>query len=781
MRGTALLLALCLSQPSFSQTSDRDDQEDDFLDSLTLDAEPAPEITAPRKPPPQLVDELVVTATPSGDTLFETPISVSVTSELELRETDITDVEVLSDRLPNAQLALTPTNTFLFVRGLGTGSVRSAEQSVGFFVDGVFLGRPQGALYDFLDLDQVELLRGPQGAILGKNTVAGAVNVRTASASDETEVYAQFLAGSDDRVRGRGAASGALSETLAGRIAYTQTDEQGFLFNTTQQRHDLAQPGRSGRAKLLWTPGDTQQYGLSVQASRLRQIGDSFQLSQASEQVLALYRLYDPQTSTDITDFRTHTDHSASGGLIDGLDLIAHAQWDPPFGRLKLTLNHSQQDALTDLDLDISPAPFLTLPADEAYRQSSIELRFDRLYDWGDISGGIYAFASDLDLAVDITVFDDGGAAFAAPLLDRATGTSLVGELLAVLGDLAPALALGRGASHHLLLQDQTTYSAFGSVRWDLAPRWTLRLDGRFTRETKDGDQRIEFEGASGVLLGQALGEEEYRLIASRTEFDFSPRLSLLVELSDQLNSYLTVARGFKSGGFNNLAAVAERAEFDAERSLTYEAGIRLRTAIGLRGELGVFRTEFDNLQVAALDGTEFFVGNAAQAHTQGVELSLQWGLPYGIQLGADLGYLDAQYDSYRNAPAQTDSDEDSQDLSGRVLQRAPDFSGSLQLAFVSVLPLLDLPFAVGAVAEGASHQFLNIDLDPIDSQPGYVRYNAFAVLGNPSESLSLRLIGRNLGDAVVRREAADVALVGAHSVGVFAPRSVAVELGLQF
>ena len=788
---------LCLAAHATAQTPSSATAEDESADTVPVqrldDDAPDDDLSADGEPEQSTqLDTLIISATPTGDTLEQTPISVSVTSETELRETNITDLEALSDRLPNAQLSLTPTNTFLFVRGLGTGSVRSAEQSVGFFVDGVYLGRPQVALFDFLDVDQVELLRGPQGAILGKNTVAGAVNVRTAPATDVAEGYLEVLTGSDGQQRLRGAWSGPITEQLAGRIAYSETDEDGTLFNTTQDRVDLARPGQGGRAKLLWTPQYELSIGLTVQAARIRQTGDSFELSQASEQTLQLYRQFDPQTSTDIHDRRTHTDHADSGALIQGEDVILSADWEPAFGRLRVTLSDSRQDVAADFDLDISPAPFLTIPSLEFYRQRSAELRFDDFYGWGDISVGLYHFRSELDLAVDVQVFEDGTAPFFAPLADNGTGSPVGSAGLALLGTLAPALGvtagtplgdlltLGSGASLHRLAQQQRTYSSFASARWLISERWTLRIDGRLTRETKRGDQSIVFEGASGRALGEALGEEEYQLQAQRTETDFSPRLSLLAELLPSLNSYITVARGFKSGGFNNLAAVADRAEFDAERSLTYEGGLRWKPGFGLSAELGLFYTAFDNLQVAALDGTEFFVGNAAQAHTQGIELSALWR--YGpFMAGTDLGYLEARYDRYTNAPARADQEEDSQDLSGRVLQRAPRYSGSVQLGLILPLPYLDLPLALGAVAEGASHQFLNIDLDPIDSQPGYLRYNAYAALADLSGRLSLRLIGRNLSDETVRREAADIAIVGAHSVGIHPPRSLAMELSYRF
>lgn len=747
------------------------------LDANTPDTEAAP-------PRPEALDTVVVTATRSREPAERVPLSVSVTRDAQLRETNITDIETLSARLPNAQLAVTPSNTFLFVRGLGTGGVRSAEQSVGIFVDNVFRGRPQTALFDFLDVEQVELLRGPQGALLGKNTVAGALNIKTAAPTEKPEGYIEALTGSEGQQRLRGALSGTLVETLTARVAYSETREDGVLFNTTQQRLDLARPGRAGRAKLRWQPSSAFDFGVSVQRARLRQTGDSFELAEASEQTLQLYRRFDPETAADITDGKTHTDHRHSGALIDGDDVVLSGLWKLPRGQWQLTGNVSSQETQTDLDLDVSPAPFLNLPSIEHFRQRSIELRYERLVGWGQFTVGALYYQADLDLQVDINAFEEGANDFLAPLADNAVGFPLLGTLNPALNALLAAARidpLGSGQSRHRLIQEQSSTAIFGALRWDVSRALRLQLDGRLAREIKRGDQSIDFNGTTGPALGRVLGEEEYRLLARRGETDFSPRASALVQLSRVLGSYVTVAQGFKSGGFNNLAAVPERAEFDDEQSLTFEAGLKLKTIAGVSGALTVFRTDFRNLQVAALDGTEFFVGNAARARTQGVELSARWRSPFGIVLSSELGYLHARYLDYRNAPATASSDEDSQDLSGRVLQRAPQLSGSVQLDFITVLPGLGLPAALGVVAEGATHQFLNIDLDPIDSQGARLRYNAYAGLSDRRQRFTLRLIGRNLTDAVVRREAADVAVVGAHSVGLFPPRSLAAELGYRF
>ena len=790
--GLWLLLGSCcgdsLAQQASGEAGSKASASGELSEIAVIPLKPAAAETAPAENTPQptaeALDAVVVSATRTKEPIARTPISVSVTREQQLRETNIKNIEALAARLPNAQLAVTPTNTFLFVRGLGTGGVRSAEQSVGIFVDNVFLGRPQAALFDFLDVEQVELLRGPQGALLGKNTVAGALNIKTAAVTRKPEGYLELLGGSDGQRRVRGAFSGALSESLAARVAYSQTDEDGTLFNTTQQRLDLARPGRAGRAKLQWAASDALDIGLSVQTARLRQTGDSFELSQASEQTLALYRRYDPETDTDINDWRTHTDHKASGALIEGDDLILSSKLALETGSLQFIASASQQDTVADFDLDVSPVPLLSFPSVEDYEQRSVELRYERPVSWGQFTLGAYYFQSDLDLQVDINLFANGSDGFAAPLIDNPTGLplgSLASQTLSTLLGVAGAAPLGSGQSRHHLIQQQQSTAGFGVVRWDVVERLRLQLDGRLTRETKRGDQSIVFNGSTGRLIGEALGEEEYTLLAKRVETDFSPRASALFQATHNISSYLTVAQGFKSGGFNNLAAVPERAEFKGEQSFTTEAGLRLKSTLGISGALTVFRTRFKNLQVAALDGTEFFVGNAARARTQGVELSARWRSPFGLSVSTELGYLDAKYDRYEGAPATADSDEDSQDLSGRTLQRAPKFSGSLQVDYLTLLPWVRLPAAIGVVAEGASQQFLNIDLDPIDAQGRYVRYNAYAALSDRSQRFTLRLIGRNLTDETVRREAADIAIVGAHSVGLYPPRSLAAELGYRF
>jgi len=739
--------------------------------------------------PDETLSPVLVTATKEKTPLGNVAGSVAVVRDTELRATNISDLEALSDALPNTSFDVTPTNTYLFIRGLGTGEVRSAEQSVGLFVDGIYFGRPQLALFDFLDLEQVEVLRGPQGALLGKNTIAGAINLKSAAATFEPSGYLEGLTGSDDNRRLRGAISGPLGGDFAGRIAFSEVRDGGYLPNTTLGRADLARPGRGARGKVSWQPEDADwRVSLTANTARIRQRGDGFKLVAATPETLALYRRFDAETEADPTRYRTATDNAGSRGDIDGEDFGLSVETQLGSTRLQLLGGTSRQKTIADFDADFGPAPILTFPSVETYQQSSIELRSDTPFAWGNVRAGYYRFDSQLDLAVDIRALPAGLAAVAVPL-----GTADLGGAAAPFTDLLQALVAGSApdgaltdTSRHRLDQQQQTDSLFASAEWKLTPRSTLRADGRYTRERKRGVLSLSYE-KTGVIFQGFLGESPYDVDRTRVETDFSPRLSALFKFQPRLTGFITYGQGFKSGGFNNIAPTGDQVEFDAERSESFEFGARWRPkGLRLQVEATAFRTAFDDLQVAVFNGTNFFVDNAAKARSQGVELSGKY-LPFrNLAFTAAAAYLDARYERFANAPApagSTDPGEDPvQDLSGRPLVRAPNFSGSFGTQLDLLIPGTQIPLVLGATLQGMTKTYINIDLDEIDTQGKFVRTNAFVVLASPDKRWRLSLIGRNLTGEVVRRESADVPIfTGSHFGSLDAPRTLSAELGYRF
>lgn len=729
----------------------------------------------------ELLAPVVVTASKEQTPLGSVAGSVAVVKDEELRASNITDLENLSDALPNTSFDVTPTNTYLFIRGLGTGEVRSAEQSVGLFVDGIYFGRPQLALFDFLDLEQVEVLRGPQGALLGKNTIAGAINLKSAATTDAASGFFEGLRGGDGNRRLRGAFSRSLGAGFSGRLAFSEVQDGGYLPNTTLDRIDLARPGRGARAKLSWQGEDDWRATLSATSTRIRQRGDGFKLVSATDETLALFRRYDPETLADRTSYQTSTDNSASRGDIDGetYGLQIENRWGDT--RVQLLGGASRQKTVADFDADFGPAPILTFPSLEHYRQSSIELRSDTRFDWGALRAGYYRFGSQLNLDVNIRALPQGLAAIALPLGSSQADTAFTDLVQGLAAGSAPDDAL-TDTSQHRLRQDQQTDSLFFSGEWNLTARSTLRADGRLTRERKKGDVTLSYE-KTGVIFQGFLNEQPYDIQRTRIEKDFSPRLSALFKFQPRLTGFMTYGRGFKSGGFNNIAPTGEQAEFDAERSQTFEFGARYNPrGLALQLEATAFKTSFKDLQVAVFNGTNFFVDNAARARSQGLELAGKWLPLKNLAFTAAAAYLDARYQEFSNAPAPAGGDSQTQDLAGRPLVRAPNLSGSFGSQLDLLIPYTQLPLVLGITAQGQSKTYINIDLDEIDSQGAFVRYNAFVVLASPDRRWRLSLIGRNLTGEVVRRESADVPLfTGSHFGSLDAPRTLAAELGYRF
>lgn len=716
------------------------------------------------------LDAVVVTATREATAVDQLPAAATVLDAQELQERGLERIGDLSRRIPNSQLNLTPTNTYLVMRGLGTGEVRSAEQSVGVFIDGVYYGRPQLALFSFYDLDQVEVLRGPQGALLGKNTIAGAINLRTRDPESWSNVQGAVLGARRDREEYRVAANLAASDQHQFRLAGLVQREDGYLFNTTLQREDLGRPGEALRAKWQWQPQPELLMQLSLSHAAVRQTGDGFELIAASDEELALYQQYDAQTNTDPADRRTATDNANSAGDIDGQDAHWRLEWRRGAAFWQLSAHAYQQQVIADFDADFTAIPLLTFPSTEDYRQYSLDLR--RQHTWGlwDITMGLYAFHSDLQLRVNIGLLPEGlaGLSRGVPLL----GNAVLAPLAAALG---PINNLASDTSRHFLDQQIRTMSGLIAAKRPLSRSWSLRTDLRYTYERKPGRAVLDYDN-SGLIFQTFLGESPYDVEDEVLASAFTPQLSLLWSPPDSgWSGYLTAAQGFKAGGFNNLAAQGDQVIFEQEDSTTLEAALRWERG-GLRAELVAFATRFDNLQVAVFDGTRFFVDNAAAAQSQGVETALLWRPWPQLKLEFAAAALNARYREFRNAPAPAGSDSTTQDLSGRTLPRAPRYSGHMGMEYRQPLPGFDL--SVGLQAEWRSRQFLNLDLDPLHEQPGYLRWDAQMVLRPATLPLDLILSGQNLSDKLVRREAAAAALFENTRFGSHAPpRTVGVML----
>jgi len=704
---------------------------------------------------------VTVTAQKAPQDEREVPLSITVLDGEQVARSRIVNADDISRYAANTRF----TKHQLFIRGIGTGNSFGFDPSVAVLADGVYLGRATAALTPLWDLAQVEVIRGPQGTLLGKNTIAGALSLTTAAPQAEPFVLLEGSHGDLDPGGLRAVLNQPLGQDWGLRLAGLAERSGHYIHNTTREREELGRRNEGLRARLGWTPGGAWSGGLGLEYSRIHIDGFGQQLSAATPQTLALYRRYDPQTEADLSDYRASVDAQDSGGDRAGRSATLNLAWEQGPWRLSSLSNLSDSRFGYRLDSDHSPIPLILLGVDEDYAQWSQELRASLRQGDFEYLLGAYALRADLDVDGRIAILPEGVAALA-------TGLSGVPAALGELLDLPPELDPIADESRKRFRQDAASNALFGQATWRFAPRASATAGLRWTRERKRVDMQQSFDN-SGLLFRQFLQEEPYEARRRRSEQDLSPKLALQYAWSPGVTLYALGARGFKGGGFNDFAPTAAALEFEEERATSFEAGFKtLLLDRRLALNLNLFDTRIRDLQVISYDGAVFYVRNAAAARARGAELELRARLGGGWQTHASLGYLDARYTDFRDAPARADQPQDSQDLSGEPLPAAARRSGVLGLEYIGALPGRAWSWRAGVDALYRDRSYLSLDNDPVDAQPAYALWNATLSLGPAEGQWLLRLNGQNLGDALVRNTGNDVPLFsGDHWAELDPPR----------
>ena len=284
--------------------------------------------------------------------------------------------------------------------------------------------------------------------------------------------------------------------------------------------------------------------------------------------------------------------------------------------------------------------------------------------------------------------------------------------------------------------------------------------------------------------MATALSAEDYQADdLNRRESDLSPKLSVQYYFNEQSNLFASIARGYKSGGFNASSFGGEDLNFEPEEARTVEAGFKgTFFNSSLQVNATVYRTEFENLQVLAFNGAFFDVKNAATAISDGVEMDFTWLTPLPIlRINGSLGLLDARYDSYPAAPAPINNGVDAQqDLSGRRISFAPKQTASLTPTLEFPLFGLAVSAAVDVLYQG--DQYTDGDLDPVSFSPGYTTYSARLSLASPDMRWALTLGGSNLSDEEVLGQVLDtVFFPGTYNSRQKSGRKLFAALNLQW
>lgn len=750
------------------------------------------------------IEEIVVTAQKREENIRDVPISVTALSADFISDAGITDVNELSQFAPNVVINAGPAVGFVAMRGLGSGNNKGFERSVAVVIDGIYYGRQDYLFEALADVERLEVLRGPQGTLFGKNAIAGALNITSGSPSEDFTGSLSYMGGELDRSRYQLAMGGEIIPDFASvRISASVDQFDGFVHNTASDLDPVEYPDtitageelgsrndKIGRIKLSF-PELLPNLSLTLTATDVSVFANSLgtQITQATPEALEYYRRYDPKAEADPSDGQTSHNGSEDAGR-DGNSFSA--QFDYYLGEHTITaiFGHSYFDRYDNLDGDMGADEVISLTNDDYYEQSSAELRISSPPGKFEYVAGLYQFDSTLEgnysLYMELTGLLEIIAMSNAGL--NINPEDLLG--------LTPGTLPGAGVdlySSRIFDQNTEARAVFGQATWNVTDKLALIAGLRYSEEEKDIDAELTYTDQFGnvvanVVAFQVFGSQAFDEERQRKETDFSPKFSLRYELTEEINLYATYARAFKAGGFNEQAATSDNLEFEPEKAQTWEAGAKMRFADGLATlNIGLFHTSFEDLQVSMYNGINFSVGNAASAISQGVEIEGRIIPANWLDLQVSVGWLDAYYDSYPDAPCPADSEEDACDLTGETLARAPEFEVAFgpRISLTNLIPGLDkLPLEIGMGLDALyrSDQLYSTDLDPFDGQEAVTEVNAQLRFAGLGDDWSFVISGRNITDENILAHSQDVPLMpGTHFGTVYPGRRFFAELRYQW
>ncbi len=708
----------------------------------------------PSAGPARALEEVVVTAQKRSENLNDVPLSVSVLGGEEIREKGLKNINEISLYAPNTRITVGGKGGSVKMRGLGSGNNAGFEQAVGFLIDGVYYGRINYMRSGLVDLNSLEILRGPQGTLMGKNAIAGAVNMSTMNPHQEWELDVAYGGGERNREVVTAIVNAPLIEdALSARFVAKTERQDGFSENRAVGRDSQNTDSELYRIKIGLDAIENLSVVATYEESKYSIFGIGIEIIQATPGTQRINEEYD-------ADFESEANYENWGGdernSINDIS-IGTLKMDYDWGEYILTsiTGWTELTNTAQLDADGGPIPFLLNRTADNYEQTSQEFRITSPEGTIDYVAGLFLFATEF--ANDSALGLNSSLAPIVLASQRPTGPFP--------NPAAPGFSNNPAVSDTIedfsigeFRQETTSAALFGQLRWRvLQEKLTLMVGLRYSYEEKEAQMTRHFEGNS-TFFTTVQGQEEFSTAGKRIERDFSPKLSATYALSDDINAYVTYAKAFKGGGYNATASTADEFEFDEEKADTYELGIKGKLFDGLlQANLATFYTEFTGLQVSSFNGDTFIVRNAANATTKGVEMDLTLLAARGLILKLSGGYTDARYDSFTNAACPAGDSRDFCDLSGKRLDRAPLWSGTFGFSYK--LPLGDWPveFLAGADATYQSRQHTAEDLDPVSLEAEFVKYNARLGLQDIDGNWQVMLSGFNLTDEVTRASTADV------------------------
>ncbi len=674
------------------------------------------------------IEEVVVTAQRRAENLQSVPIAVSAFSEEALRTQGIDSLTEVATRTPGFSMGtFNVAQPQLFIRGIGSNDDGAgADSSVVVFIDEVYVGRNSGTAMDLFDLERVEVLRGPQGTLYGKNVVGGAINLVTRKPDEEFRAKLEGTFGNFDLANFRGFASGPLAENVFGKIAFSSKKREGYLdseigrfpqfFGSIPpeqlgQFEQLDEDTESIRAHLRFTPTDRLEINLTADRSELRQSGPArYTVGGPNGRILA--GLIEDDIYTNLA-----TDPGISDREINGY--MGRVDYDFDFATFTSITAYREADAIVDVgDVSDEAIALLASSPNAQFGDALINGANNTFRDESEQLSQEFRLTSAGEGPVDWVL----GAYFLKEEVFRVESFDLGFNLALGDGTALPLLAPTTGSSY---MDNETEgYAFFGQASWQINDQWRITAGGRYTDEEKTAKTRS--------VAGGFLVLESFDVQADDSWAEFTPKVSVDFQLNDDVFFYGTVSKGYKSGGFQGSPPVERTATtpYDKEIAWLYEVGAKTEWFDNrLRLNLSLFQTDYEDLQVFQLlvpadapDGTPgvLTAQNAADAEIKGAEFEfIVMPLP-NLTLRGSYTYLDTEYAKF-TAPAgfRTPGGVDPTLREGNRLRNAPEHAFNI-LAVYDILFENGASLALQADYRKKTRVFQDPDNERVASIPGY-------------------------------------------------------------
>ena len=733
------------------------------------------------------LEEVIVTSTYREESLQDIPIAVTALSGDLMTREDIVDLTGISLNTPNFSFTeFAPGQTIPVMRGIGSADDGAGlDNSIAIFLDGVYIGRGAGNNFEMFDLERVEVVRGPQGTLFGRNAIGGAVVIKTKKPTEEFEGKVALTAGNYGIFRAQGYVSGPLGDNLRGKLVASTRQHDGFVDNAVLGTELQDEDNMSFRGQLLWS-GENSEWLLSAD--------------------------YSEDDRADMG--RTPIVDNAP------LQLIMEMNGVPGGARGTPRTNASPYDGYSERELggisltgtfEFASGSLTSITAartvDTSWQMTSIGtgvgglgLPFDEVVD--DINESVDTFSQELRWTSNI----DGPLSYTAGLYyfmedtDRVEvfRTTVAGQyndpnLPFRITDVGSQDILGNDYAQ--TANETTSIAVFASLDYELTDRLTLTAGLRYTRDEKDytatsvncgmvagmdpaldGTQFVNWPGCGGVgASGLRIIAETFEVTPEDSWSDVSPKLSAQYALNEGTMVYASWSKGFKSGGFAGSQGVEAVAAdpVDQETAYNYEIGIKSDVTDSLRINATAFYMDYEDLQVVRfgpVPGSEFgtFVTtNLGSADIQGFELESTWFITDALRLDGFVAYLDSEGN---------DLIINGGDYSGQQLLGAPELSYNIRASY-------DQSFAFGGISasvtlshEDESRRDYVDDRIKVDERD---LVDARLAWTSTSGAIEVALWGKNLTE---EDYIAHMYVIGPGGIGVWgAPRTYGVTGTINF